>query len=46
MAQKNYQRRFPIRKLNRKKIFKRMQQISHRPRSAGRGSTGISRRKP
>ena len=25
MAQKNYRRRFPIRKLNRKKIFKRMQ---------------------
>jgi len=45
MAQKGYRTRFPIRKLNRKKIFKRMQQIFHQPRAAGRGSAGISRRK-
>jgi len=46
MAHKTYKTRFPLRKLNRKADFKKksMRQIP-RPRAAGRGAKGISRRK-
>jgi len=45
MAYKGYKTRFPLRKLNRKRVFKKGK-ISHisQPRAAGRGWGGISRR--
>jgi hypothetical protein len=46
MAYKVYKSRFPLRKLNQKKIFKR--RSLHRipqPRAGGRREKGISRRK-
>ncbi|MCD6232217.1 hypothetical protein J7K28_06305 [Candidatus Aerophobetes bacterium] len=41
---KGYVVRFPVRKLNRKKDFKKIYHSLY-PRSAGRGFKGISRRK-
>ncbi|MEA1964033.1 MAG: hypothetical protein U9O41_02775 [Candidatus Aerophobetes bacterium] len=45
MAYKGYKTRFPLRKLNRKRIFKKgvLPHISQ-PRAASRGRGGISRR--
>lgn len=44
MAHKGYKTRFPVRKLNRKRVFKRMEKVFHEPRTAGRRKAGISRR--
>ena len=45
MAYKGYKTRFPLRKLNKKRVFKKGKG-SHisQPRTAGRGWKGISRR--
>jgi len=45
MAYKGYKTRFPLRKLNKKRVFKKRggYRISQ-PRTAGRGWGGISRR--
>lgn len=41
MAYKTFHTRFPVRKLHKKEVFKKMQGL---PRQAGRGQKGISRR--
>lgn len=43
MARKAYTTRFPVRKLNRKPVFKK-KQVNHSAREAGHGQKGISRR--
>ncbi|NQS88593.1 hypothetical protein HQ584_02225 [Patescibacteria group bacterium] len=45
MAYKGYSNRFPVRKLNRKAVFKKRKLCQvPQPRTAGRGSKGISRK--
>lgn len=44
MTPKSLNQRFPLRKLNKKSTFKKQQLGKIKPRKAGRGQKGISRR--